>query len=116
MDHRSSEGSPAAAPREIFRARAPDGLDLPIIDVTKPAFALSVSEAELRSRVEAFLREPQPLDRLPGFLRDLVLAIVLRRSVLAHGIRGARGGYLTGMATYLLKLGPDHLPASIATP
>ncbi len=97
-------------------AVAPDGVELPVVDVTLPPFALSVSEAEQAALVERFLREDQPLARVPAPLRTLLLRLFLRRSVLARGIRRASGTFMTGMSTYLLKLGPDNLPTALATP
>jgi hypothetical protein len=37
-----------------------DGIELPIVDVTHPAFALSVTDTEQRARVEKFLQEKGP--------------------------------------------------------
>jgi hypothetical protein len=85
------------------------GIALPIVDVTHPAFALSVSAEEQRAATERFLAEPQPFAKLPRRLRSLILRVLLRGSVLAQGIRSADEGFLSGMSTYLLKLGPDNL-------
>lgn len=94
-----------------------DGVELPIVDITHPAFALSVSEAEQKALVDRFLSEEQPLDKLPAPLRKLALRVFLRGSTLARGIRGAEdGGFLDGMSTYLLKLGPDNLGSGYTKP
>lgn len=92
-----------------------DGLELPIVDVTHPAFALTTTDAEQAALVDAFLDEEQPLAKLPAFLRRPLLRFLLRDSVLARGIGGAQGTYLGGMDTYLLKLGPDNLGAVSAS-
>jgi hypothetical protein len=92
-----------------------DGIERPIIDVTHPAFALDVTDAEVRARVEAFLHEPQPFARLPPLLRDALLSFLLRGSKLAEGIRRASDTHLSAMGTYLLKLGPDNLIPPYAT-
>ncbi len=95
---------------------AKDELELPVVDVTHPAFALAPTDAELAAAVARFLTEPQPLAGLPGFLRRPLLRLLLRGSVLARGIQSAEGGFLSGMNTYLLKLGPDNLGAAYARP
>src|SRR5215471_8577044 len=93
-----------------------DGLELPIVDVTHPAFALAMTPAEQDRLVRAFLAERPPFSKLPGFLRRLILRRLLAGSTLARGIRNAAGTFLGGMETYLLKLGPDNLGSSYAKP
>ena len=100
----------------VHYARTNDGLELPIVDVTHPAFALTVTEEDLRSRVEQFIREPQPLARMPAFARNALLRILLRHSMLGRGIRRAEGGYLSALTTYLTKLGPENLTPPYASP
>ena len=110
-------------PRIADRSRTPgvhyavtnDGLELPIVDITHPAFAQSVTDADQRALVERFLSEKQPFHRLPAPMRNVLLRFFLRGSVLAHHIRRADRSFLSGMATYLMKLGPDNLGA-YATP
>jgi hypothetical protein len=102
--------------KRICLARTDAGLELPVIDVTHPAFVLSVTAAEQRALVDAFLRERPPLAGLPAFMRSALMKLLLRRSVLARGIARARGTFLPGLDTYLLKLGPDNLGAIGARP
>jgi hypothetical protein len=96
---------------KLLYASTDDGLQLPIIDVTHPAFAIAISDEELRDRVARFLREPPPFARLPAFLRSLVLRFVLRRSRLAAGLRKSERGVLSSIDTYVFKLGAEQLPA-----
>ncbi len=100
----------------VHYATTSEGIDLPIVDVTHPAFALDISEVEMRELLDRFLREGRPLERLPKPLRNLLLRFFLRGSVLAGGIRQARGTFMTGMHTYLLKLGPEMLGAASSKP
>ncbi len=93
-----------------------EGVELPIVDVTHPAFALAVSDTEQKTMVETFLREGRPLDALPRPLRKLALHFFLRGSLLARGIRRAQGTFMSGMDTYLLKLGPEMLGSAYAKP
>lgn len=100
----------------IFYARAPSGVELPIIDVTHPAFAVSLSADEQRTRVDAFMRESQPFHKLPPLLRRPLLRFLLRGSLLARAMSSTGSSYLSGMNTYLFKLGPDNLNLPDITP
>jgi hypothetical protein len=97
----------------VFFALTTDGVELPIVDVTHPLFAVSLSEEEQRRLVEEFLAQGQPLAKAPPAVRRLLLRVFLHGSVLAQGIRGSEGTYLSGLGTYLLKLGPAHFSAPI---
>jgi len=98
----------------VSYAVSPEGLELPVIDVTHPAFELRLSDEELSSRVAEAIRELDRRERAPAFMRRLFLRFFLRDSILARGIAGSRGSYMGGMSTYLLKLGPDNLDESYA--
>src|SRR5262249_43711290 len=100
----------------VHYALTADGLELPIVDVTHSAFALATTDAEQAAQVQAFLQQQQPFERLPAPVRRLLMRFLLRGSVLARGMRGARGSFLPGMDTYLFKLGPDNLGAAYAHP
>lgn len=93
----------------VHYARTVEGLRLPIVDVTHPAFALKVTEAQQADMIDSFVRETRPLNSLPEPIRGLMLRFFLRGSVLAKGIRRSRGTFMSGMDTYLLKLGPEML-------
>jgi hypothetical protein len=93
-----------------------DGIELPVVDVTHPAFALAVTDTEMRAEIEKFLKQNSPLTRVPAPLRTLLLRILLRGSVLAKGIRQAEGTFMSGLHTYLLKLGPQMLGSAYAKP
>ena len=86
----------------IRYARTGDGIDLPVIDVTQPAFALDLTEEELTALTGSFVDESRSAE-MPPALREALLASTLGRALMA-----ASGSFLGGIATYLLKLGPDH--------
>jgi len=91
---------------DLLYATTNDGAALAVIDVTHPAFAVSVSEAELAAMAEQFVREAkQRLEMLPALREGL------KSSLLGRGLMAASGSVLTGISTYLLKLGPDNLGA-----
>jgi hypothetical protein len=85
------------------------GLELPVIDLGHPAFALSPTDAELELLVGRTVRDIERREKMPPLPQKLMLRLLLRGSLLAGIVGGARGGYVSGMGTYLLKLGPDML-------
>ena len=99
----------------VYYAVTRYGIELPVVDVTHPAFVLSLSDSEQQALIRKFLADRVPFAMLPKFLRNRLLQLFLRGSVLSKGIRAAQGSFMSGMDTYLLKLGPDMLGA-YATP
>lgn len=95
----------------VRTARTDDGQTWPVIDITHPAFAQEPTDAELAASGAAFLAEAARRRRIPRFVHRLILRAVLRKSLLGPGLLAASGGFVTGLNTYLLKLGPDSLPA-----
>lgn len=93
----------------ILYARTPDGLEVPIIDVTHPAFKVEVTEAELKAQVAGFLAESDRSARLPRFVRSTLVRLALRSSRLGRSLLASYGSYLDAVSTYLLKLGPKNL-------
>lgn len=101
-----SEAFSGGAPvrRDVLYAMTTDGLQVPIIDVTNRAFALSVSDEEIAAMCAQFVAESGQASEVPAAVR-----VVLQRSVLGSGLMAAAGTFLDGMSTYLLKLGPANL-------
>src|SRR5215831_1174040 len=95
--------------RDICHAKTADGLELPVIDITHPAFNVEISEAEQSAQVTRFLAAFGGRARLPRFLRTTLTRLALRNSLLGRGVLTARGGALGAIETYLLKLGPENL-------
>ena len=89
-----------------------DGLELPVIDVTNPVFEVSLKESELNTQLQQFIQDAKGPERIPPFLRGLMFAFMRRRSVIMRGLMGANGTFMSGMNTYMLKLGPDNLNQS----
>lgn len=88
----------------IAYARTADGLELAVLDVTNPAFALNLSEEQLAAALRQFLTEnSQPRD----LFSEAIAA--LKASVLGRALMAASGTFLDGISTYRLKLGPEHL-------
>ena len=93
-----------------------DGVELPVVDVTHPAFEVKIGDAELADAIDRFVRECKRREKLPDFIQRLILRIFLRRSVLARGLRRVNGRFLRGLDTYLFKLGSENLGAGWAHP
>jgi hypothetical protein len=95
----------------VYYAVTDDGLELPILDVTHPAFAPELATDADAERTRRFLDEQRRFARLPPWLRRLMLRFFLRGSRIARGVRRADGTFLDAMTTYLFKLGPKNLGA-----
>lgn len=92
-----------------------DGLELPVVDVTHPAFACSLSDEKQQTLTRHFLNEQRRFAKLPSWLRAGLLRFFMRGSRIGQGLRRAEGGFLDGMTTYLFKVGPKNL-GSYAVP
>lgn len=92
----------------VCYAVSDDGLELPIIDITHPAFAFAISDDELSSLIDNMERGA----RIP----PAVLQAIAQQSILVRGIVESAGTYTTGMMTYLNKLGPENLGDGYAGP
>jgi len=90
-----------------------DGVELPIIDVTHPAFAVEKSAAELS---ELLARTATRRKKVPDPIQRLYRRFFLQRSILMRPSTGASGEFMSGMSTYLAKLGPHNLGAGYAKP
>jgi hypothetical protein len=86
-----------------------DGLELPVVDVTHPAFQLELSEAKQHAMLARFLDEQRKFARLPRLLRRALMRFFTRGSIMARGLRRAEGTFLDGMTTYLFKVGAKNL-------
>src|SRR4051812_21085849 len=89
-------------------ARTRSGVELPVIDVTNPAFA--VSDGALARATRAFGR--QPWRWLPAPLRNALFRRLLRGSLLGRAAVRARGTYLAGLDTSLLNPGDQTPPVA----
>ena len=100
---------------DVRTALTDDGQAWPVIDITHRAFADEPTQADLDASGAAFVREAERRARVPRSIRRLVLRALFRKSLLGPGLLAASGGFVTGLNTYLLKLGPDNLPPGANT-
>jgi hypothetical protein len=91
--------------RPVFHASTIDGLSLPIADVSHPAFEIRVTEPELAALSDQYVDQADR--RQQQVTPELTEA--LKRSRLGRGLMAASNGFLGGIDTYLLKVGPEHL-------
>jgi hypothetical protein len=97
-------------------ATTADGLRLPVIDVTHPAFVVPDDPASLAARRDAFLAWDRRNRRMPRIVTRLLMRLAARRSLLLRKILASDNGYLDSISTYMLKLGVDHLPPGFDGP
>jgi hypothetical protein len=107
---------PAGDSRAIVFATTADGLRLPVIDVTHPAFAVADDPASLAARCDAFLAWDRRNRRMPRIVTQLLIRLAARRSLLLRKILAPDNEYLDSISTYMLKLGADHLPSGFDGP
>ena len=100
----------------VVFATTADGVRLPVVDVTHPAFAIADDPASLAARRDAFLAWDRRNRRMPIIVTRLLMQLAARRSLLLRKILASDNGYLDSMTTYMLKLGADHLPPGFDGP
>ncbi|TDF95017.1 hypothetical protein E1N52_43580 [Paraburkholderia guartelaensis] len=96
--------------RPMTCASTVQGQRLPVIDITDPRFALPADSDAITALFASYVADERRRARIPTFVTRLILALVSRRAPLLRSVVSARSGFLDGLGTYLLKLGPDNLP------
>jgi len=82
-----------------------DGLELPVIDITHPAFACEMTEAEISAVIDRTMQDLRESSKMPPeAVRELP-----KRSILWRGTFESMGTFMSGMMTYLTRLGPQNL-------
>ena len=87
-----------------------DGLELPVIDLTNPAFAFDPTEAQLARLTEDFAKQAPMRQNITEHVRRALAA-----SIVGRGLMAAKGTFLSGLNTYILKLGGDNLKDPFTT-
>ena len=107
---------PAGDSRAVVFATTADGLRLPVIDVTHPAFAIPDDPASLAARRDAFLAWDRRNRRIPMIVTRLLMRLAARRSRLLRKVMAPDNEYLDSVTTYMFKLGADNLPPGFDGP
>ena len=92
----------------VCYAMTDDDLELPVIDITHPAFRFQISEAELSVLIDNLQRA----SKIP----PAALQAAAQTSILFRGIFESYGTYTTGIKTYLNTLEPENLRERNTTP
>ncbi|HMJ55124.1 MAG TPA: hypothetical protein VK540_23775 [Polyangiaceae bacterium] len=102
--HRSATKRPG-----VYYAVTADGSELPVVDVTNPAFAPLHDEAQMARLLALFTRFERWRARIPKSIMGVMLGWAARRSRLARAFSHASEGVVSGMTLYAAKLGPGML-------
>ncbi len=94
---------------DLVYARTREGFELPVIDLTNPRFAVSDDPAESSAAHEAFVRDERRRRHIPQFIMRMMLRSAARKSRLVRTMFQSNEGFLDGISTYVMKLGPDNL-------
>ncbi len=94
---------------DVIHAKAPAGYDLPVIDVTHPAFALPESPQALEALRTRFRATEDRRYWLSRPLMRLLMMLAARRSLMLRAMLRSDTPYLSGMSTYVMKLGAENL-------
>ncbi len=101
----------------VSYARTAQNLEIPVIDVSHPAFAVADDARAVESLRQTSLVMTRRNARLPRFVLRFLLRLGIRRSfLLREMLSPANSAFLPGISTYLIKLGPDNLVPPFNTP
>ncbi len=100
----------------VAMARTRDGYELPVIDVTDPRFAVPDDPVATRALYDVFADGERRRRWIPRFIMRAMLRAAARKSRLCQAMFASDAGYLDGMSTYAMKLGPEHLVPPYDTP
>jgi hypothetical protein len=108
--------SPSPTSGPIVFATTADGLRLPVIDVTHPAFAVPDDPAAAAARRDAFVAWDRRNRRVPSFITHILMRLAARRSRLLQTVLMSDSQSLDSITTYIFKVGADHLPPGFDGP
>ncbi|HLH90631.1 MAG TPA: hypothetical protein VKX28_19425 [Xanthobacteraceae bacterium] len=100
----------------MLTARTREGYELPVIDLTEPRFAVPADPAAARALYDAFVADERSRRFIPQFIMRMLLRRAARQSRLVRAVFAPQGGFLDGISTYVMKLGPDNLVPPFDSP
>jgi hypothetical protein len=98
----------------VAYAVSPQGLELPVIDLTHPLFSAIPGDAEFDRLRAEYWNQAAKRKKVPVWIQRLFWVFFLRQSIIGRGLLASAGGFLDWQSTYLLKLTPEHLGKSYA--
>ena len=112
-----TEPAPQSGARSgVVHAPTRQGYALPVIDVTHPSFAVADDSASLDVLRGELAESERRRKRVPKFVMKWMLRSIARRSLLARELLGdTPGSVLSGLTTYIMKLGTANLVAPFNT-
>ena len=94
----------------VYYAFTEDGVELPIIDITHPSFQVIKPDNETLAFIDKkTIAEHKVLIRISKPVRRILFWVMSRMSILMRCVFETDGTFLSGMNTYLIKLGPGNL-------
>jgi hypothetical protein len=103
-------------PEGIICAKTREGFALPVIDVTNPRFTVADDPEFARAAYQKFADEERRRGRIPKFIMRMMLSSAAKKSRVIHAMFNSKDGFLDGISTYVMKLGPDNLMPPYDTP
>lgn len=98
-----------AHPADIVYAQTREGYQLPVIDVSHPAFAVPDDPPSVNALRRTFTETERQRKRMPKFVLNWMVRRMARRSPLARALFSSDTEFLAGVSTYLMKLGAGNL-------
>jgi hypothetical protein len=92
------------------------GYNLPVIDVSQPAFAVADDPESVEALRRTLAQMEHQRKRLPRFLMRWLVRWMARRSLLARDLLFGKSAVLPALSTYVMKLGAGNLVAPFNTP
>src|ERR1019366_1186214 len=89
-----------------------DGVEMPVVNILHPSFALDASISEVERLRAQYLHETKSWFQKPRLLRRMLFVVARRKSRILQGLKDGDGSFLNGMNTYQMKLGPEHMDRS----
>jgi hypothetical protein len=96
-------------------ALAENGFELPVLDLAHPAFSREPEARELTTLAAEAASSLKAQGKMPPFVQAAFARRMARSSILAREMLASHGGFMSGMGTYLCKLGPEALGAGYAS-
>jgi hypothetical protein len=93
----------------VCYALTAQGQELPVIDVTHPAFRVADDPDSVEALKRASDAETRKQRKIPRFLMRFLFRSMIKRSALLRSMFVSGGPVLPGMSTYMTKLGADNL-------
>ncbi|MFC7398971.1 hypothetical protein ACFQU1_17345 [Chelatococcus sp. GCM10030263] len=97
------------SPSDVAFAATKEGFSLPVIDVTHPRFAVADNPAAIQALQDAFLEQDRKWRLVPRLFMRMMMHAAARQSRLMRALVEPDAGFLDGLSTYVMKLGPDNL-------